>query len=123
MVDKAAMELDQDRYLTLLRSAPSQLQAAMAAVIGATQKVKGGAIGTGEAYDAYKAFCRRAGFRALTGRAFGDLISELDTYSLLHSRVLSRGRYGRTREIMLDLPQELVCKIYSGILQNFEMHV
>jgi Cdc6-like AAA superfamily ATPase len=77
MVDKAATELDQDRYLTLLRSAPPQLQAAMAAVIGATQKVKGGAIGTGEAYDAYKAFCKRAGLRALTGRAFGDLISEL----------------------------------------------
>ena len=60
--------------------------------------------------------------RALTGRAFGDLISELDIYSLLRSRVLSRGRYGRTREIILDLPKELVDKIYSGILLNFEMH-
>jgi len=123
MVDKAATELDQDRYLSLLRSAPSQLQAAMAAVIGATQEIKGGAIGTGEAYDAYKAFSKQAGLRALTGRAFGDLISELDTYSLLRSRVLSRGRYGRTREIVLDLPQELIGKIYSGILQNFEMNV
>jgi cell division control protein 6 len=58
----------------------------------------------------------------LTGRAFGDLISELDIYSLLRSRVLSRGRYGRTREIILDLPTELIGKIYQGILLNFEMH-
>ena len=59
---------------------------------------------------------------SVTGRAFGDLISELDIYSLLRSRVLSRGRYGRTREIILDLPQELVDKIYGEIPLNFEIH-
>jgi hypothetical protein len=48
-VDEAATELDQDRYLALLRSAPAQLQAAMEAVIQATQKIKQGSIGTGEA--------------------------------------------------------------------------
>ena len=121
LVDKAAAELDQDRYLTLLRSAPFQLQAAMGAVIQATQKARGKSIGTGQAYDAYKIFCQKANLRPLTGRAFGDLISELDIYSLLRSRVLSRGRYGRTREIILDLPQDLVEKIYRGILLNFEM--
>lgn len=120
-VDEAASQLDQDRYLMLLRSAPSQLQAAMAAVIEATQKNQNGTIGTGETYDAYKAFCKKAELRPLTGRAFGDLISELDIYSLLRSKVLSRGRYGRTREIILDLPQELIDKIYGGILLNFEM--
>ena len=39
LVDEAATELDQDRYLTLLRSAPSQLQAATAAVIEATSRI------------------------------------------------------------------------------------
>ncbi len=121
LVDEAATELDRDRYLTLLRSAPPQLQAAMSGIIEAMRRARGKAIGTGEAYDAYKAFCQRANLRPLTGRAFGDLISELDIYSLLHSRVLSRGRYGRTREIVLDLPDELIEKIYSGILLNFEM--
>ncbi len=122
LVDKAATQLDQDRYLALLRSAPAQLQAAMAAIIEATRHNQNGSIGTGESYDAYKAFCRRAKLGALTARAFGDLISELDIYSLLRSRVVSRGRYGRTREMTLDLPQELVDKIYSGILLNFEIH-
>lgn len=122
LVDKAATELDQDRYLKLLRSAPPQLQAAMGAVVEATRQSEQGSIGTGEAYDAYRMFCKRAELRPLTGRAFGDLISELDVYSLLRSRVLSRGRYGRTREIILDLPRELVDRIYSGIQLNFEMH-
>ncbi|MBW1723651.1 MAG: hypothetical protein JRJ78_16580 [Deltaproteobacteria bacterium] len=122
LVDRAASELDQDRYLALLRSAPAQLQAAMGAVVEATQRSEHGSVGTGEAYDAYKTFCSRAEMRPLTGRAFGDLISELDIYSLLRSRVLSRGRYGRTREITLDLPQELIDRIYHEIAANFGMH-
>ena len=122
LVDEAATELDRDRYLTLVRSAPPQLQAAMAGVIEATRKTKNGSIGTGEAYDAYKAFCQRVDLRPLTGRAFGDLVSELDIYSLLRSRVLSRGRYGRTREIILDLPQGLTEKIHGRILLNFEIN-
>ena len=120
LVDKAAADLAQDRYTTLLRSAPKQFQAAMAAVIDATKQSRD-PIGTGETYDAYKTFCNKVKLRPLTGRAFGDLISELDIYSLLRSRVLSRGRYGRTREIVLDLPHDLVEKIYSEILLNFDM--
>ena len=95
---------------------------AAGAVIVATRKTKNGSIGTGEAYDAYKRFCQRIDLRPLTGRAFGDLVSELDIYSLIRSRVLSRGRYGRTREIILDLPQGLTEKIYGCVLLNFEIH-
>ncbi len=120
LVDSAATELDSDRYLTLLRSAPTQLQAAMAAVIEATRRSNGKPIGTGEGYDAYRQFCRGVGLRGMTGRAFGDLLAELDMYSLIRSRVLSRGRYGRTREITIDLPQELVDKIYGAIRMNFD---
>ncbi len=119
VVDAAAAELDCDRYLTLLRSAPPQLQAAMAACIEATSRAKGEAVGTGDAYVAYKRFCEQTSLRTMTGRAFGDLLDELDMYSLLRSRVLSRGRYGRTREITLDLSEELVAKIYQAVRMNF----
>ena len=121
LVDRAATELDSDRYLTLLRSAPPHLQAAMAAVIDATRRAKGAPVGTGEAYDAYKAFCRAAGLRPLTGRAVGDLLVELDMYSLVRTRVLSRGRYGRTREISLDLAPDLVEEILSLLRMNFDV--
>lgn len=63
LVDQAAAELDQDRPLTLLRSAPAQPQAAMAAVIEALERLNAESIGTGEAYDAYNAFCQTAGLR------------------------------------------------------------
>ena len=121
LVDEAAAALDSDRYLTLLRSAPTQLQAAMGAVIELSQSVKGTPIGTGEAYDAYQSFCDKAMLRPLSGRAFGDLLAELDMYSLLRTRVLSRGRYGRSREITLDLPESLVEKIHDMIRLNFSL--
>ena len=121
VVDQAASELETDRYLALLRTAPTQMQAAMAAVIEAKHKSKKSVIGTGQAYDAYMEFCKKANVRPLTARVFGDLIAELDLYCLLRSRIISRGRYGRTREIMLDLPQELVDRIYGNILSNFQL--
>jgi cell division control protein 6 len=120
-VDAAAGVLDRDRYLTLLRSAPAQLQASMAAVIEASRQARGAPIGTGEAYDAYTAFCERAGLRTLTGRAFGDLLAELDMYALIRSRVLSKGRYGRTREITLDASDDVVDKLYAAVRMNFEL--
>ena len=121
LVDEAASELDRDRYLSLLRTAPPQLQAAMAAIIEAARRSKGAPIGTGEAYDAYKRFCEKAALRAMTGRAFADLLGELDTYCLVRCRVLSRGRYGRTREIELDLADEMIDRIYGAVRLNFDM--
>ena len=123
LVDQAAGQLEQDKYLTMIRTAPLQLQAAMAAVIRAFQQKKAGSIATGEAYDAYKYFCVKATLRPLTGRAFSDLLAELDMYSFLRSRVLSKGRYGRTREIVLELPSEILAKIYDSVLVNFNLHV
>ena len=75
----------------------------------------------GETYDAYQKFCERTGLRMMTGRAFGDLLAELDMYSLIRSRVLSKGRYGRTREITLDVSDEVTDKLYASVRMNFEM--
>ncbi len=119
-VDRASTELEMDRYLTLLRSAPQQLQAAMAAVIEGIRHSRSSLIASGQAYDTYKSFCHRVNLRVITARVFGDLIAELDMYSLLRSRIISRGRYGRTREITLELPSEMTDRIYQTILSSFD---
>ncbi|MCK4531659.1 MAG: cell division control protein Cdc6, partial [Candidatus Aenigmarchaeota archaeon] len=40
-----------------------------------------------------------------------DLISELDVFGVVNAKVVSKGRYGRTREIKIDLSNEIVEKI------------
>lgn len=120
LVDQAAAELDTDRYLSLLRSAPAQLRAAMWAVIDAVARNRGAAAGTRDAHAAYRRVCERVGLRALTGRAFGDLVAELDMYSLVTARVQSKGRYGRSRQISIDLPPDLVDRITDALRLSFD---
>lgn len=120
IIDQAATDLETDRYLTLIQTAPPQLQLTMGAIIEAKRQSKRTVIRGVDAYHAYHELCRRFHTRALTSRVFGDLIAELDLYCLLRSRIVSRGRYGRTREIILDLPEELVDKIYQAILNKFQ---
>ena len=121
VVSAAMDELHCDRYLALLKTAPVQLKAAMAGAIEASRRAKGRTVGTGEAYDAYRRFCDRAVLQPLTGRAFGDLLAELDVHSFIRSRVVSHGRRGRTREISLDVPDEMVDRILEMICMNFEL--
>ncbi|MFO1535622.1 MAG: cell division control protein Cdc6, partial [Thermoplasmatota archaeon] len=40
----------------------------------------------------------------LTQRRITDLISELDMLGIFTARVISKGRYGRTREIQMSCP-------------------
>ncbi len=120
LVDQAAAELDTDRYLSLLRSAPAQLRAAMWAVIDAVARNRGAAASTRDAHAAYRRVCERVGLRALTGRAFGDLVAELDMYSLVTARVQSKGRYGRSRQISIDLPPDLVDRITEVLRLSFD---
>ncbi|MCY2952678.1 MAG: hypothetical protein NTU53_12010, partial [Planctomycetota bacterium] len=77
-----------------------------------------GPVGSAEAYSEYKLVCDRASLRPLSPRAFADLLAELDVYALLRTRVMSRGRYGRTREIFVDLLDELVARIRDTVAAN-----
>jgi len=40
-----------------------------------------------------------------------DIIAELDMLGLINAKVISKGRFGRTREISLGLPRMLLPKI------------
>jgi Cdc6-like AAA superfamily ATPase len=98
-----------------------QLQLAMVAVIEAACTKRGAYLASNEAYDAYRRLCQRAQLRSLSRRAFGDLLNELDMYSFVRTRVFSRGRYGRNRDIELDLPGELVKAIKSAVFTNLDL--
>ena len=78
--------------------------------------------GTGDAYESYRSFCGKTKLRALTQRAFSDLVSELDMYGFIQARVLSHGRYGRTKEIMVNLSKDLSDKLKQVVLMEFDLN-
>ncbi|RLF49830.1 MAG: cell division control protein Cdc6 [Thermoplasmata archaeon] len=72
---------------------------------------------TGQVYDAYKIICGQLSLNPLTQRRITDIISELDMLGIINARVVSRGRYGRTKEIMLSVPSTDV----KGIIEEDEV--
>ncbi|MDY6990183.1 MAG: AAA family ATPase [Thermodesulfobacteriota bacterium] len=120
LVDRALEEIEKDKYVAMIKSGPKQLQAALYAIISAAGRTNK-PLHTGDAYEAYRSFCAKVKLRALTQRAFSDLVSELDMYGFIQVRVLSRGRYGRTKEIMVNLSEELSHKLRQVVLMEFDL--
>jgi len=46
----------------------------------------------------------------LTQRRIGDIISEFDMLGLINASVISKGRYGKTREIRLAISRQIIEK-------------
>ena len=121
LVDRAMEEIERDKYVAMIKSSPKQLQATLFSIISSTSG-SNRPLHTGDAYGAYCSFCAKIKMRALTQRAFSDLVSELDMYGFIQARVLSHGRYGRTKEIMVNLPKELSDKITQVVLMEFDLN-
>ena len=63
---------------------------------------------SGDVYNTYRSLCDRLGVAPLTQRHSFDLISDLDFFGLINAVIVSRGKYGRTKEISLSVPEEFV---------------
>jgi len=106
-VDIAEDRLEVDKSAELINALATQQRITLQACYSLFKK---GAtkISTGQAYEVYKAICNSQKFRPLTQRRFCDMISFLDLYGLIDARVVSMGRYGKTREIMSSLPDQVI---------------
>lgn len=62
-------------------------------------------------YEIYKELCKKTRADSLTQRRVADLISELDMLGIITARVISKGRYGRTREIKISSSSEDIMKL------------
>lgn len=101
----AQAKIEVDRVTEVVRTLPTQSKLVLLATILGEEQTKesgsGGASGltTGEVFEIYAELCRKIGLDVLTQRRITDLISELDMLGIITARVISKGRYGRTREI------------------------
>ena len=68
---------------------------------------------TGEIYDIYNELCGETGSGLLTQRRLGTLVNELDSMGLVNAKVVSMGRYGRTKKIRLEISRSLIKDVFS----------
>jgi cell division control protein 6 len=69
---------------------------------------------TGEIYDVYSELCGEMGVGLLTQRRLSTLINELDVMGLLNAKVVSMGRYGRTKKIRLEMSRTLIKDVFGS---------
>ncbi len=69
---------------------------------------------SGMIYQTYREVCGQIGVEPLTDRRVSTLISELDMLGVVKSDLVSMGRRGRTRKIMLLTPVEEIEEVIGG---------
>ncbi len=104
-VRKAQNKIELDRVTEVVRTLPTQSKLVLlSTIVGEEGGTKG--LTTGEVYDTYRELCQTVHMDVLTQRRVTDLISELDMLGILQAKVISKGRYGRTKEIQMSVPIE-----------------
>ncbi len=104
-VRKAQEKIELDRVVEVVRTLPTQSKLVLYATI-LLEKNGVHNINTGEVFNIYKRLCQEIDADVLTQRRVTDLISELDMLGIVNAIVVSKGRYGRTKEINLSVPLE-----------------
>jgi len=102
-VRKAQEKIELDRVVEVVRTLPTQSKLVLFSII-TLEKNGVNNINTGEVYNVYQRLCEEIDVDILTQRRVTDLISELDMLGIVNAVVVSKGRYGRTKEISLSVP-------------------
>lgn len=102
-VRRAQNKIELDRVTEVVRTLPTQSKLVLLAAI-LSEEAGAKDLTTGEVYNTYSELCKVANVDVLTQRRVTDLLSELDMMGILNARVISKGRYGRTKEIQLSVP-------------------
>lgn len=109
-VDRAQDKIEQDRLKETVRSQPKQSKLLLHVILEHYDDADG-KLATGDIYTEYKDAAKEAGLKVLTQRRVSDLIAELDMLGVINAKVISKGRYGRTRQISVDLASGAVADI------------
>ncbi|WP_246279762.1 Cdc6/Cdc18 family protein [Natronomonas salina] len=104
-VRRAQEKIELDRVVEVVRTLPTQSKLVLYATI-LLEKNGVHNVNTGEVFNIYKRLCQEMDADVLTQRRVTDLISELDMLGIVNAVVVSKGRYGRTKEISLSVPLE-----------------
>ena len=117
-LDEAEDKIEKDRVLDIITTQPKQFQLVLYSIMLIyEQRRSENIIFTGEIYLLYKELCSKVNLRPLTQRRVSDVIAEFDLLGMINAKVISKGRYGRTREVSVVTNDMLNLKIKS-LLEN-----
>ena len=116
-VDQAQDKIERDRIVETVRSQPKHSKLVLYTILEMTEDED--EIATGDVYSEYKELCENVDVSSLTQRRVSGLISELDMLGVINAKVISKGRYGRTRQISVDLSDGIRGQIRELVEEKF----
>jgi archaeal cell division control protein 6 len=105
-IDEAEERLEKEKIFDIIKTQPKQFQAVLFSIVSI--KANNPSAYTGEIYDSYKNLCFKIGLRPLTQRRISDIIREFELMGIINTRNISKGRYGRTKDISLSVSPSAV---------------
>ncbi len=112
-VREAQKVIERDTVSEAIRTLPMQSKLVLFSVY-LLMKMNVSEIITGSVFNVYTELSEALGMEPLTQRRIGDLLNELDMLGLINSKVVSKGRYGRTKIIRLAIPKTQLINILSN---------
>jgi archaeal cell division control protein 6 len=101
-IDAAEEKMDKEIVIDAIKTLPKQSQLALLSTFLLNSRKK--KYYTGDVSEEYKKLCFMVGLKPLTHRRLSDLIEELVMLGIIRSKIVSKGRYGRKKEISVNLP-------------------
>lgn len=125
-VDIAEEKIDLDRVTETVKAQPLQSQAVLYSIIKLSDQAKSSEkwadkrMLTGDVFSRYEEISKNNGVKVLTQRRISDLIGELDMFGIINAKVISKGRYGRTREISIAIGEQALERLRAFLTAKFD---
>ncbi len=111
-IRRAERRIEHDRIRDALENLPIHSKLVLCSVY-LLSKAKINYAVTGGIYEIYCELCSQTGLTPLTQRRVSSLVNELDVIGLLNARVVSMGRYGRTKRIRLSITHSIIKRSFA----------
>ena len=116
-IDDAEEKIERDKILDVVHTQPKQFQLTLLSILNLSDIGKG-PLFTGDVYEIYRDLCQKVGLKPLTQRRITDIIAELDMLGIINAKVISKGRYGRTKEIKVVIPKSTIPNIKETLKEG-----
>ncbi len=131
-IDNANKKTERNRIIDTIKSQPKQFQLVNYAIIKTSMKEKMNLVTqkkstfiepttTGSVYDYYNRIAKELGVPTLSLRRISDIIVELEVLGLISFKLVSKGRYGRSRFITIDLPKSLYSEVIDLLKEDLNL--
>jgi archaeal cell division control protein 6 len=117
-LDDAERKVESDKILQAALGHPKQFQLVLYTILLFSDKQR---VFTGEIYEVYQKLCQQVKFPVLTQRRISDILAELDMLGMIQAKIISKGRYGRTREIALSLGEAIKLKLKELLEKSLQL--